>query len=70
MKIEFDVPEFEKELEINIVIRKDGEVVVRESATPPSTSETMTEEKQMKKSVSKAKKSPGNLMDPNLFDTI
>lgn len=27
MKIEFDLPKFEKEISINIVIRKDGEVV-------------------------------------------
>lgn len=35
MKIEFDLPEFEKELSINIVIRRDGEVVY--STSSPST---------------------------------
>ena len=37
MKIEFDVPNFEKELSISIIIRKDGEVVCN-TATPPDTS--------------------------------
>lgn len=39
MKIEFDLPKFEKEISINIIIRKDGEVVetFSESSTSPST---------------------------------
>jgi len=32
MKIEFDLPEFDKELNINIIIRKDGEVVYSTSS--------------------------------------
>lgn len=35
IKIEFDLPEFKNELQINIVIRKDGEVVST-ITTPPS----------------------------------
>lgn len=39
IKIEFDCPDFKEELNINIVIRKDGEVVKVENkstfATPP-----------------------------------
>lgn len=35
MKIEFDLPNFEKELNINIVIRKDGEVVYSASSSFP-----------------------------------
>ena len=62
MKIEFDVPNFEKELEISIVIRKDGEVVYNR-ATPP--------EPEQQKKISEAntskitKKNAGNLMDTN-----
>lgn len=39
MKIEFDLPKFEKEISINIIIRKDGEVVetFSESSASPST---------------------------------
>ena len=33
MKIEFDLPEFEKEISVNIIIRKDGEVVVSNTIT-------------------------------------
>lgn len=38
MKIEFDLPKFEKEISINIVIRKDGEVVetFSESSASPT----------------------------------
>ena len=54
IKIEFDLPNFEKELNINIVIRKDGEVVCTSSATPsPSSVTTKTG----------SKKKSGNLMD-------
>lgn len=35
MKIEFDLPNFEKELNINIIIRKDGEVVYSASSSFP-----------------------------------
>ena len=39
MKIEFDLPKFEKEININIIIRKDGEVVetINESSASPTT---------------------------------
>ncbi len=68
MKIEFDVPEFERELEISIVIRKDGEVVVseKEQPTPPSKPETMRQK--VVKQTTTAKKS-GNLMDSDIFNT-
>ena len=44
MKIEFDLPKFEKEISINIIIRKDGEVVetFNESSASP-TSDKMAE---------------------------
>lgn len=39
MKIEFDLPKFEREININIIIRKDGEVVetFKESSASPTT---------------------------------
>lgn len=57
MKIEFDVPNFEKELSISIVIRKDGEVVC--NTTTPPTNDSV-EEVKIK---STKRKSSGNLMD-------
>ena len=58
MKIEFDVPNFEKELSISIIIRKDGEVVCN-TATPPDTSGAEV----IKEKPVKTKKTGGNLMD-------
>jgi len=40
MKIEFDLPRFERELNINIIIRKDGEVVCSTSSSSGSLEET------------------------------
>ena len=34
MKIEFDLPNFEKEISINITIKKDGEVVYNQTTSP------------------------------------
>lgn len=69
MKIEFDIPEFEKELSVSIVIRKDGEVVCEKSASPSPT-KTMPvvtkKDESEKKAISK--KNTGNFMDANLFD--
>ena len=59
MKIEFDIPEFEKELSVTIVIRKDGEVVCEKTASPST--ETNVIEKKEKKPA--PKKSSGNMMD-------
>ena len=64
MKIEFDVPKFEKELEISIVIRKDGEVVCK--ATPPD-SGTITKKEEVVSKQPSGKKSTGNLMDSDIF---
>jgi hypothetical protein len=60
MKIEFDIPEFEKELSVTIVIRKDGEVVC-ERTTSPTTEDSMVEKKEKK--LVTPKKSTGNMMD-------
>ena len=43
MKIEFDLPKFEKEISINIIIRKDGEVVETFSKSSASPSTDMAE---------------------------
>ena len=55
MKIEFDVPKFEKEMSVTIIIRKDGEVVCN-TTTPPNTDGA--EEKSVK-----IKKTSGNMRD-------
>ena len=60
MKIEFDIPEFEKELSVSIVIRKDGEVVCEKTASPST--ETDVTKKKEKKTIA-PKKSAGNMMD-------
>ena len=48
IKIEFDCPDFKEELNINIVIRKDGEVVKVENkstfATPPLNSDNRVQQ--------------------------
>lgn len=63
MKIEFDIPEFERELAVSIVIRKDGEVVeVQKKATSTSSSTGKTTIK-----TPAPKKSTGNLMDSDMF---
>lgn len=64
IKIEFECPEFDSELEINIVIRKDGkEVVVDSTASSPNPNKTITtenkkitEETQPKKTTKKKEK--------------
>ena len=68
MKIEFDIPEFEKELSVSIVIRKDGEVVYQEKATSPSDTDSTIPEVKKKTSKQPVKKNTGNFMDSTLFD--
>ena len=74
MKIEFEIPEFEKELSINITIKKDGEVEYSTSASPsliapsqkPVKEEKKVENKSPKESTSEkpaGKPVGGNLMD-------
>ena len=78
IKIEFDCPDFKEELNINIVIRKDGEVVRVENNstfTTPTVSqdiispEVSTVDKKIsgnskkKESTSTTKKRSGNMMD-------
>lgn len=56
IKIEFECPEFSSELEINIVIRKDGkEVVVNSTASSPDPKNTMTTNKIETSEVQKTK---------------
>ena len=60
IKIEFDIPNFERELKIDIVIKKDGEVVCNTTTPTPETKSKKSEVKaQVAKSV---KPSVGNLM--------
>lgn len=74
IKLEFDIPNFEKELKIEITLRKDGEVVEHTTISSPSTGlekdETTTnqrikEEVEEEKIVlpTKKKKLGGNMMD-------
>lgn len=66
IKIEFDCPEFNSELEINIVIRKDGKGAVESTTVSyPDPKNTMTENKkettevqEKPKKVSKKKEKP------------
>ncbi len=69
LKIELDLPEFEKEININITIKKDGEVVYTTSS--PSSDVTVEEgkvesPKSSKKSSTKKSSSGGNFMNLDL----
>lgn len=48
IKIEFECPEFDSELEINIVIRKDGKEVVVDSTASSPDPKTITTKKNKK----------------------
>ena len=71
IKVEFDIPNFEKELSINVVIKKDGEVVYTTTPSPSSPVEP-----QLKKTTTSKKSNSGagagtvsgNLM--NNFDQL
>ena len=70
LKIELDLPEFEKEININITIKKDGEVVYTTSSPSSDVGIIAVEEKtnspkSSKKSVTK-KNSNGNFMNLDL----
>lgn len=41
MKIEFDLPEFEKEIKVEITIRKDGEVVCSTTSSPTNSEKAL-----------------------------
>lgn len=43
IKIEFDLPEFEKELNISVTLRKDGEVITTSSSSPEVKAEVSEE---------------------------
>lgn len=71
LKIELDLPEFEKELNINITIKKDGEVVYTASSPSSGGKEEVIEEKKIespKSTKSKTSKKPvsGNCMGIDL----
>lgn len=56
MKFEIELPEFEKELEINITIRRDGEVLYRTSS--PTTVTEQAESKPIWKQEPEDEKKP------------
>ena len=63
IKIELELPEFEKELSISVVLKKDGEIVSTFSSPLP---EKITKEKPQSEEVkpkTSKKKSSGNMMD-------
>ncbi|MBR2248370.1 MAG: hypothetical protein IJ880_15330 [Bacilli bacterium] len=49
IKFEVDIPDFEKELNINIVLKKDGEVV--ESISSPSSEKVVSKSRDTKKNI-------------------
>jgi hypothetical protein len=71
IKFEVDIPDFDKELQINITLRKDGEIIetkTQSSLPTPSLSESVkVKEKVVKKSTAKKSASSliggGNLMN-------
>ena len=80
IKIELDLPEFKEELEINIVIRKDGEIVTKvggsgssfpitSTMSPPQPIDSDIAESTVdrKTAPKPRKRSTGNLMGADLF---
>lgn len=75
IKIEFDLPEFEKELNVSVTLKKDGEVIATSSSLEGVKTElpwkqtieeqAIKEEKVTQEPIKKtrAKKSGGNMMD-------
>lgn len=75
IKIEFDLPEFEKELNVSVTLKKDGEVIATSSSlegvkTELPWKQTIEETAVMEEIVTqepikktRAKKSGGNMMD-------
>lgn len=59
IKFEVDIPDFDKELSINIVLKKDGEVV--ESISSPSSETTeLSKSRSTKKNTPKTQSQPVN----------
>ena len=75
IKIEFDLPEFEKELNVSVTLKEDGEVITTSSSLEGVKTEipwkqtleepAIKEEKVAQEPIKKtrAKKSGGNMMD-------
>lgn len=75
IRIEFDLPEFEKELVVSVTLKKDGEVIEtssslggvktdlpwKQSVEEPAVKEEKVTQEPIKKT--RAKKSGGNMMD-------
>lgn len=67
IKIEFDLPEFEKELNISVTLRKDGEVITTSSSSPGVKTEVSSWKQKPEEEIvtqTPSKKSVGgNMMD-------
>ena len=67
IKIEFDLPEFEKELNISVTLRKDGEVITTSSSSPKVKTEVSSwkqkPEEEIVTQIPSKKSAGGNMMD-------
>lgn len=66
IKINLELPEFEKELSISVTLRKDGEVIKTSSSSPGVVAEVLGEKavsSETEKIISKGKGLSSNFMD-------
>lgn len=65
IKFEVDIPDFEKELQINITLKKDGEVIEKKttSSLPPKVIPEAKSEKKPTKKASSSLLGDGNMMN-------
>ena len=66
IKIEFDLPEFEKELNISITLKKDGEVITTSSSLGGVTNsgwKQVVQDEEVTQNPLPPKKKGGNMMD-------
>jgi hypothetical protein len=69
IKIELELPEFEKELNISVILRKDGEIVSTFSSPQPDIAlkeKPVVKEEKPKDPPKPKKKAGGNMMDLEL----
>ena len=64
IKINLELPEFDKELSISVTLRKDGEVITTSSSSPGVVTEVLGQEVPKAEKINSVKKpANGNLMD-------
>lgn len=64
IKLNLELPEFEKELSVSVTLRKDGEVIHTSSSSPGVITEVSGDKiSETKKSTTKKKSGSNNLMD-------